>query len=463
MGVRKALAKINGKIVLEKSIVCPLQRENDWYIMDRVMDMSFKSAEVEGYLTAADVCNSAGTHISTHKLDGSSSINQSNVNGEVFNQKKPSEEAWRSWRLFWRRVSRGGGFRLQTPLRSWILEGKDCRLRPEWVWDPIRSTLFQRQDAGCYRPLIQQAGGYVVAPTVLEPRIPSGYPVHVTDIGRHHVIRHNYQVLMSFPEQAANWEEYIMTLDQWERELLSFTTLRASPADAVDRMNDGVTFAASDGSVLHRTSASFGLTIIHAATGTRILQAMGAAPGIQPSSFRAEAYGALAVIRVIWRLSQFTGREMSFTLRHWIDNSGLVRRITAELKRQYPDPYSTLHPDWDVIQNLVSTMQLFGEACSYKAQWVKSHQDANRPAQELSLAARMNCEADTLAGEFQMMEYRERAEVPLIAGSGAHLIIAGATITGRYKQAIRDALSLPSYHIYLETRFQWEPTVRGAV
>ena len=228
-------------------------------------------------------------------------------------------------------------------------------------------------------------------------------------------------------------------------------------------MNDGVTFAASDGSVLHRTSASFGLTIIHVATGTRILQAMGAAPGIQPSSFRAEAYGALAVIRVIWRLSQFTGREMSFTLRHWIDNSGLVRRITAELKRQYPDPYSTLHPDWDVIQNLVSTMQLFGEACSYKAQWVKSHQDANRPAQELSLAARMNCEADTLAGEFQMMEYRERAEVPLIAGSGAHLIIAGATITGRYKQAIRDALSLPSYHIYLESRFQWEPTVRQSV
>jgi len=237
MGVRKALAKINGKIVLEKSIVCPLQRENDWYIMDRVMDMSFKSAEVEGInscrrflqsVTAADVCNSAGTHISTHKLDGSSSIDQSNVNGEVFNQKKPSEEAWRSWRLFWRRVSRGGGLRLQTPLRSWILEGKDCRLRPEWVWDPIRSTLFQRQDAGCYRPLIQQAGGYVVAPTVLEPRIPSGYPVHVTDIGRHHVIRHNYQVLMSFPEQAANWEEYIMTLDQWERELLSFTTLKFS-------------------------------------------------------------------------------------------------------------------------------------------------------------------------------------------------------------------------------------------
>ena len=181
MGVRKALAKINGKIVVEKSIVCPLQRENDWYIMDRVMDMSFKPAEVEGInacrrflqsVTAADVCNSAGTHISTHNLDGSSSIAQSNVNGEVFNQKKPSEEAWRSWRLFWRHMSRGSECRLQTPLRSWILEEKDCRVRPEWVWDPIRSTLFQRQDAGCYGPLVQQARGYIVAPTVLEPRIP---------------------------------------------------------------------------------------------------------------------------------------------------------------------------------------------------------------------------------------------------------------------------------------------------
>jgi len=55
-------------------------------------------------------CTPDDCHDLLSQLDGSSSIDQSNVNGEVFDQKKPSEEAWRSWRLFWRRVSRGGGF-----------------------------------------------------------------------------------------------------------------------------------------------------------------------------------------------------------------------------------------------------------------------------------------------------------------------------------------------------------------
>ena len=140
--------------------------------------------------------------------------------------------------------------------------------------------------------------------------------------------------------------------------------------------------------------------------------------------------------------------------------ANMVPRITSELKRKYPDPYSTLHPDWDVIQNLVSTVKSFGDDCSYKAQWIKSHQDDSRPAHELSLAARMNCAADKYEGDFQTMEYRERREVPIITGSGAQLSIDGAAITSRYKQAIRDALSLPSYFAYLENRFHWEPTVR---
>jgi len=135
---------------------------------------------------------------------------------------------------------------------------------------------------------------------------------------------------------------------------------------------------------------------------------MGAAPGIKPSSFRAEAYGALAVLRVIWRLSHFTGKELSLSLRHWINNLGLVRRINSELKRQYPDPYSTLHPDWDVIQNLVSTVKSLGHDCFYKAQLIQSHQDDSSQGQELSLEARMNCKADQYAEDFQTMEYSER-------------------------------------------------------
>lgn len=39
MGIRKVLAKIDGRIVLESNLIWLIQRENDWHIMDRVMTL----------------------------------------------------------------------------------------------------------------------------------------------------------------------------------------------------------------------------------------------------------------------------------------------------------------------------------------------------------------------------------------------------------------------------------------
>ena len=51
----------------------------------------------------------------------------------------------------------------------------------------------------------------------------------------------------------------------------------------------------------------------------------------------------------------------------------------------------------------------------------------------------------------------------MITGTAANLIIADVTVTGRLKRAIRDALTLPPYFKYLESRFGWTTADRIAI
>jgi len=106
---------------------------------------------------------------------------------------------------------------------------------------------------------------------------------------------------------------------------------------------------------------------------------------------------------------------------------------------------------------------VLGTESSYKVHWIKSRQDNQRPTSTLSLAARLNCEADKLAGDYQSAFYRRRNVVPMIEGTCAQMLIDGVTINGNYKHAIRDAISLPPYDQYLEPRFGWDIIVWQAI
>ena len=360
MGIRKVLAKIDGKIILENKSIWSPQRENDWYIMDRVMTLPcLTNADIEGInacrrylqsITAADVTDDAGTHVKPDFLTGDIWLDPANIKGEMFNQVKPDQGAWRSWRRFWKQMTDGRDYQLLVPLRSWIIPARECRHKPAWVWDRNNSALYQKDPLGDYRKLQSNPRRYVVVPAVIEPSTPDGYPVYAIDLGGQFVVRHNYQVQVDFQGNADSWETYILTWEAWERELLSTITLHSSPQEAMHHLNEGLVFIASDGSVLDCISAAFGVTIFNATTQTAILHIKGPAPGSRPSSYRAEAYGALAALRAVWRLSQFSAIPSTSNLCHWIDNSALVRRLRREIQRRYPDPQSTLHPDWDVVQ-----------------------------------------------------------------------------------------------------------------
>jgi len=474
MGVRLALKRIEGCLELEIPTVWPRQRENDWFIMDRVMQQTnLKQADVNSInacrrylqcITAADVCNPAGTCIQSHFYTGDIVVAREDVNGEMFNQAKPGIEAWKAWKRFWKSQTRQNNRTLLIPLRSWIVQAKQCRIKPDWALHPWTLQLQCRRSDGTYTTLHQTGNLYMWKESNHNGSVPIGYPVQAFDLGQCYRVQHNYRVAMSEEPLDESWEAYLSSLDEWEREMLSCVTFSGNPEDIMRCINSSQIYAASDGSVLEQISGSFGLVIATLSDSQRILTARGAAPGYKPSSFRAEAYGALAVIRTLRRLSLFTGIEWSTGLQHWIDNDALIKRLQSETLKKYKDPSATLHPDWDVIQQFVHTWREFDlDPERYSFEWIKSHQDDHAAKAQLPLEAQLNCEADRMAAIYQELDFGHRQLVPMIKGTKCHLTIQGATITGGYKWAIRQALTLPAYFIYLRGRFDWTDEVLESI
>jgi len=192
------------------------------------------------------------------------------------------------------------------------------------VYEPESKSLYQLYHGGYYRQLHSVDDRFQVVPTVPESHIPPGYPVRVLALGGSFLVLRNYQIPVDFRETGDSWDTYILSLEEWERNLLAHVTLHATPAETMHLLNDGVVFAASDGSVIQMISGSFGVVLVHVGTKITIATAMGAAPGFQPSSFRAEAYGALAVLRLIWRLSKFT----DIAITRW--SEGFLTKLAAD-------------------------------------------------------------------------------------------------------------------------------------
>jgi hypothetical protein len=86
---------------------------------------------------------------------------------------------------------------------------------------------------------------------------------------------------------------------------------------------------------------------------------------------------------------------------------------------------------------------------------VKGHQDDTTAYTDLSLAAQLNVDADTLAGEHQTQFPSEHLIVPLLPSTGTHLCIGDHTITGHYSGPIREASSLPEYIEHLCAANHW--------
>jgi hypothetical protein len=262
-------------------------------------------------------------------------------------------------------------------------------------------------------------------------------------------------------ERSETFADFIETLEPWETDVLRMTSLQVDPNAVCEALSHGFR-AASDGSVRFSTQGSFGWALstdqgIQAATG------MGPARGPRPPSYRAEGYGLLSILRFFIRLAEFTGRVDPWTGILVTDSQSVLKTLAGgDRKFNATDEpvqidgttvvLDVLCPDWDI---LVEIQYALAHLPGLRLKYVKGHQDKKTPYAQLPLLARLNVDADGLAGAFQDRHGQDRPLVLLSPRTHALLHLEEGTVTSSFAATLRHAYCGPPLMEYLRTKNQW--------
>jgi hypothetical protein len=212
-----------------------------------------------------------------------------------------------------------------------------------------------------------------------------------------------------------------------------------------------------------KEAMSFGW-ILETKTGRPLVQNYGPGFGI-PSSHRAEAWGMLSGARFLLHLTMYTRTPFPehIKVESMSDNKGLIQGTTD--RQTYANVYanSTLAPDWDITEEMHTTfeaLKLMNQAFTK----VKGHQDGDTSYDALPVEAKYNVQADDLADQFMMHQYRKaRMLSPLLPAAKYMLQIDTRTHCAHFTKTIRQAITLPELFAYLATKYAWSPRTHANV
>ena len=136
----------------------------------------------------------------------------------------------------------------------------------------------------------------------------------------------------------------------------------------------------------------------------------------------------------------------------------MITRIKNRLSFCHCFPNYTLLPDWDILEELVATINAHSIDASF--QHIKGHQDDHTEYNFLSKSAKLNILADQDAVFYQEHLAVQHPISSNFPSSGAQLIINNQSISGHYTSKIREAASLPLLLNYIRKRNFWtKPTL----
>lgn len=467
--MRSYLDKIHGSIRLRRPVIPPIQRLRDFHLMDEITASGQFPARDLGCInacrrflqvtTVADISTISGDYILPGILAGTTTPDPMHHNHEFFNQQRPGYSAWRLWRKALRLFSYHSG-RLHRPLGPWNSHLPRYRRRYPFLYHSNTHTLYSLHADNHYRALMPHSlPRHYHSLTNSPPLEPVGtIPVTPTIIGSFYCIPHDYAPDPPLPAPNITFEDHIRQLPAWSKTLLSSTTCTLDIHALTELLGSRHVAIASDGSVedtdLER--ATFGFVITDGRKN-RIVRGRGPVPGWLISSFRAEAYGILALLCWLHELQNFTGMKFQCIFHHYVDNTSILRRIYRLRRRKYHTVNSTLLPDWDVVSQILDTLTHLPD--NYRFSWVKGHQDRHTPYDKLSLQAQLNVDSDRLAAAHYTDYPTPIRTVPIFPTVNAQMQLSANTITGHYASRIRYAYSSPALYKYMSTRFHWSDDI----
>jgi hypothetical protein len=234
-------------------------------------------------------------------------------------------------------------------------------------------------------------------------------------------------------------------MDAWEKQLMQRTEVLVAESTLSQVSNQRIIIA-SDSSVKdHR--ASYGW-VIATTEGTRIAKCNGPAFGYKPTSFRAEGYGLLSVLRFLYHSQQKWGWNHQYTIL--CDNKAMIDIMQELFKVDDTYPNYTLSAEWNVISEMKQTIDKHNLRDTIQFRHIKGHADKDHPYHKLSLMQQMNIDADKLAGDYIHTHPDESYHmVPILPNSGIQLNMPGGTVTYQLKKTVMQARPQSEHQKYL--------------
>jgi hypothetical protein len=370
------------------------------------------------------------------------------------NQPRPDEPSWHLWQkanYLWT----SNGTKLKQTLGRRLEPAEKLRRSWQAYLDPVSNELLLCRNDKQYNIHPSHPQGFHLLPDGHTNKLPIGCsPASALQVPTAWAARTTKPSIP--PETTSNqtdgtFDAFIMTLPEWERALLSHIELHQ---DLYSIHHGLVTYktsiGVSDGSAA-KDRGAYGWCL-SSNNGTRLATGMGPAQGMKPSSYRAEGYGMLSLLRFIICLFEYCGTAPRCS-QVYSDNLALIQRIARQMGRNTWYPNDTISSDWDVLQAIVSTLRIFKQPPIVAH--VKGHQDDTTKYELLPIEAQLNVDADAAAKLFQTEHGANRFLVPIIAGNMAQLVINNKTVTYGYVKTIRNAYAEPLLCQYIGIRNKW--------
>jgi exonuclease III len=487
--MRSFLAEQKLSIQLDEPTVPAMQREQDSYIMDHILHSNhYSQAEIRklnycrlylNAVTVSDLVKPDGETLDSAFIKGETSAQSSYLAHHGVHQEKPSQPEWKLWRranLIWANIDgrlrqplgawlhpiqahRRYHFAYQQGHRMWIREHGTLNEYKEYELLPSSSILHDCQTSTTMSLIPPYARPVEVHPTA-EPG------------GWHHT--HPGQMITPQPLPSSalpdTFTEYVQTLEEWERELLQFVDLRLDPFEFCVQLQPHFT-SGCDGSVIPTTQHSaFGWSI-RDERGTTAAQGMGPAPGSKPTSYRAEAYGMLSLMRFLIRMAEYNDMHWSWKGVIGTDSQSLLDTLNGKDKDpQEEDTPLAIHgptvvldvlcPDWDILIEIQHAKEQLPDVTW---QYVQGHQDRDKPYATLSTMAQLNVDADRKAAQFQAEHGEYRGWAPLTPRGRCHLVGLKGTITSSYAKKIRYMAAESPLRLYMLKKYEWSPGIYSSI
>ncbi|OEU15138.1 hypothetical protein FRACYDRAFT_239817 [Fragilariopsis cylindrus CCMP1102] len=490
---RKYLEEIGGKIHINNKYIRPKLRIEDACIMERAIDMSFTTNQMErincvrmylGVMYMSEICNEEGTAIREGYKDGTYDQETYRVTLTRPKQNKPNKASWKLWSKVLQSWTENNNNLLTTTLGKWT---NNHSASGRWNAYKYEDKAYKyrkiEEDNHEYWEVYSRNGTQLILEENIDiedfdPRQDNCIPYKTTtlDNGQLHGGRleqeqceegqqqeENGQVTNWRYNPMENWKQFLQSKPEWVQELLVetafYTTMDGEPdfyEIIAEHDKHGHLICVSDGSVKFH-NMSFGW-ILATPKGKRLAGSKGPCRG-RGNSLRAEGAGMLSGTMLIAMMVQFLNRQ-EIKVTCISDNAELIRRCKAHKHYNEPYPNETLTSEFDVSEQIYITQKENSIKAHFK--WVKGHQDNNMKYDDLPLEAQLNVDADELAGEYQEEQGQFLPIIHILPSCPAMLSIEGISVTSNYRKQLIRAYVEPKYIEYLQNKFGWSnDTITG--